>query len=165
MERSIVNTEPIYEVTPQVIETLKDRAHSLPDKSFRVCLHHSIDHPVQEMVIAMSKDTYWRAHRHPSGQSESYAVIEGAMRVFFFDDQGTIIRTVDMGTPNSAKTFLYRLSAPIWHMPICLSDESVYHEVREGPYDKLRDVEYAPWSPVENDTQACAKFLARLKAG
>jgi cupin fold WbuC family metalloprotein len=101
-----------------------------------------------------NRDTYIRPHRHPQGKDESYYVVEGEMVVFIFDDSGQVVRHFDMGEFASGKTVLYRLSSNLWHLPVPLTEWVVYHEVFTGPFQKERDVEYAPWSPPETDVPA-----------
>jgi len=162
MTKSIVNDEAICVVTPETVRMLKERAEASPYRGFRLCLHHSVEHPVQEMLIVMHHDTYWQPHRHPGDLCESYAVVEGSLRVFFFDDGGTVTRAIDLAPPGSGQPFLYRLSSALWHMPISTSPVSVYHEVRQGPYDRDRDVEFAPWAPAGDDEAGIAAYMDTL---
>ena len=164
MTKSIVNDEAICVVSPETVAMLKERARTSPYRGFRLCLHHSVEHPVQEMLIVMYDDTYWRPHRHPGDLCESYAVVEGALRVFFFDDDGTVNRIVDLAPPGGDKPFLYRLSTGLWHMPVSAAPVSVYHEVRQGPYERDRDVEFAPWAPADDDAGAIAQYFEKLQA-
>ena len=53
----------------------------------RICTHTSDKSPVQEMVIAFTRETYVHPHRHIE-KSESFHVIEGELAVVFFDDSG-----------------------------------------------------------------------------
>ena len=155
--------DDILEVDPATVERLKALAADSPRGRSRLCMHHSTDDPLQEMVIACHRGSYIRPHRHPEGKSESYHVIEGKMTVYFFDDEGRVVRRLRMGAAGTGTTFLYRLSAGRWHLPVAVSPTIVYHETFRGPFQKERDVEYAPWSPAEDDRDAVDVFMRGLE--
>ena len=60
-----------------IVEYLKEQASKAPRKRFRLCLHHSTNARVNEMIIAFSRETYNRPHRHPIDKTESYHIISG----------------------------------------------------------------------------------------
>lgn len=161
MQEATFNQSDIVEVTPATVEDLKRQAKAAPRGRYRLCLHRSTQDQVQEMVIVAPRGTYFRPHRHPAGKTESYHVVDGSMSVFFFDDSGRVIRRIDMGSLASGKTYLYRLSNRIWHIPVPTSEYVVYHEVYCGPFGP-GDVEFAPFSPPEEAKAEVDKFLAGL---
>ena len=156
------NTEDIIEVNRATVARLVQLAAQAPRKRYRLCLHRSPDLVVNEMVIVGTRGTYIRPHRHPAGKDESYYVMEGEMVVFIFDNSGKVVRHVEMGEYKSGRTVLYRLSASIWHLPVPLTEWVVYHEVFTGPFEKDRDVEYAPWSPPETEVAAVSSYMDGL---
>ena len=157
---SIYSNEDILEVTPAIVDDLKRRALASPRKRFRLCMHHTNEHPTQEMLIVFHKDTFMPPHRHPQGKSESYHVVEGSMTVYVFDDDGNVVRSIEMGEAGGQKAFLYRLSSNAWHMPVITSEWLVYHETYSGPFEKDYDVEFPPWAPQEDDKEQVKDFLA-----
>lgn len=163
--QAIYNTEDIFAVTHDLVFDLKQKALTSPRKRFRFCMHKSTTDKTHEMVIVFHRDTFMPPHRHPKGKSESYHIIEGHMRVYFFNDTGAVIRTIDLQPAGKKGAFLYRLSANIWHMPVPLSEWLIYHETYTGPFTKMDDVEFPPWAPQENDAVGVKKFLANLNAG
>ncbi len=161
-KESEFNDKDIIEVNRETVEYLIQRAAESPRKRYRLCLHHSPDFIVNEMVIVGNHDTYVHPHRHPKGKDESYAIIQGDMVVFIFDNNGNVIRHVKMGEYGSGKTVLYRLSSDLWHLPVPLTEWVVYHEIFTGPFRKELDVEYAPWAPPETDHAAVAEYMKML---
>ena len=117
MQEATFNQSDIVEVTSATVEELKAKAKAAPRGRYRLCLHRSTADQVQEMVIVAPRGTYFRPHRHPAGKTESYHVVEGSMTVFFFNDAGDVIRRIDMAAHGAGKTYLYRLSNRIWHIP------------------------------------------------
>lgn len=148
-------------VTPELVAELKRLALASPRRRARVCLHHSAAHPTQEMVIVFHRDSYMPPHRHPQGKSESYHLLEGSLRVFIFDDTGLVLGTLPL---TAGGAVLYRLAAPLWHMPVPTSEWVVYHEVYTGPFVKTTDVEFPPWAPPESRPDEAVAYVARLAA-
>ena len=163
MSEAIFAAEDILEVGPSMLAQLKQRAGESARGRFRLCLHHDTDHCSQEMAIVQCQGTYVRPHRHLPHKSKSYHVIEGAMTVFLFDDAGRVTRRIKMGPQGSGRTFLCRLVGRDWYLPVAETDMVIYHEVFPGPFDKDADVEYAPWSPEQDDLSAAADFLREIR--
>lgn len=162
MAEPIFCNQIILEINQKTIEDIKHRALLSPRKRYRLCMHSSTEHQTQEMLIVFHNDTFMPPHRHPKTKSESYHIVDGAMTVCFFNDDGNLIRTVEMEKSGGKKTFLYRLSNNEWHMPVATSEWLVYHETYSGPFRKDIDVEFPKWAPLENDKEQVKHFLARL---
>lgn len=114
------------------------------------------------MLIALSKGTYVRPHRH-ARKTESFHVVEGLGRVVIFDDKGDIRNVVEMGPPGSGRPFYYRLQKPYYHTVLVTSDAFVIHETTDGPF-KASETEFAPWAPEEEDPLGRRAFLKQLRA-
>lgn len=157
------SSDEVVSVGPAIVASVKSRARSAPRGRFRLCLHHSTDDRVQEMLIACPRGTYFRPHRHPEGRSESIHVVEGEMSVLLLDDDGCVQQRVALSAPGTSDrdgAFLYRLSARRWHIPVFHSEFVVYHEVYAGPLDVA--AEPHPLSPDGADPDQSASYLARL---
>lgn len=132
----------VFVLDQAAIESLKAAAQSSPLRRARFCLHSSNESSVQEMVIALLKDSVVEPHKHPSGKPESYHLIEGAMDVHIFDPRGHKVQLIPLRL-NGAR--MYRIRGNVWHQPLAVSDYAVYHEVYTGPFNKLTDVFYKDW--------------------
>ncbi len=84
------------------------------------------------------------------------------MTVFLFNDEGDVIRKIELNEASAGGAFMYRSSRGIWHMPVTNSEWLVYHEAYTGPFIKERDVEFPVWAPPEEKTAAVKKYLLRL---
>lgn len=125
------------------IEDLKREALLSELKRSRVLLHNSQSDQVQQMLIVLHKDTIIDMHRHPVDKSESYHVIEGVLRVFYWDSHESRFWTNDYScTSDGENDFYGRHSDGIWHMPIPLTEWCVYLETYDGPFVKEHDVEF-----------------------
>ena len=142
------------------IDKLKSAAETAPYRRARLCLHHDHTDLVHEMFIVFCKDSIVPIHKHLN-KSESFHVIEGELDVVIFDDEGNLVRRVEMGPPGSGKSFLYRMSVDAWHSVIPRSDYVAIHETTTGPFE-ADDCAYAPW--VEYEDEALRTFLTKSGA-
>jgi cupin fold WbuC family metalloprotein len=150
------NHDEIVEVGRDWLEELKHRAYVADQKRARLCLHHSPDDVLHEMIIVFHVDTVIRPHRHLR-KTESFHVIFGELDVVLFDEEGNVTRIVEMGDAASGKTQVYRLSGPAWHSVIIRSEYAGIHEVTNGPF-RAEENDFAPWAPEE--PEALRAFLA-----
>lgn len=146
MENTIFNADDIYVLDNERLAELKRIALAHPLRRSRVCLHHSRDSGVQEMVIVAHRDSLIEAHRHPANKPESYHILEGSMLVRIFDNDGGVLREIALNDHANPK--MYRIAGGIWHQPIPLTEWVVYHEVFTGPFLKETDVIYSNWSQL-----------------
>ena len=150
------------------IGQLKSAALKSPRNRYRFCLHSEHAHLTQEMVICLKGFNYFQPHLHPGNRSESYHMIEGWMDVYLFDGIGRHIDTVKLGAPSvagdreEARDFMYRLSAPIYHLMIPRSDWTIYHEVLTGPWNEETVVEYAPFAPSESELGEVERYVNQV---
>jgi cupin fold WbuC family metalloprotein len=141
------NTKDIAEVGREWYEKLKRHALDAPNRQARLCLHHSPDDALQEMIIVLHRDAVIRPHRHRR-KVETYHLIFGDIIVLLFDDLGQPMRLVRMGDAATDKTHVYRLAAPIWHSVVVRSEFAAIHEITNGPY-RAEEREFAPWAPAD----------------
>lgn len=161
MSTTFFENQEIIEIDQPQLEELKRAAAGSPLKRARLCLHHSHDDKVQEMVIAFCRGSYNRPHRHQN-KTESFHVIEGELLVVFFDDLGHVTRQLKLAAHGKAAgSFLYRLSSELWHTVIPLSDFVVIHETTTGPFIQ-GESEIAAWSPAETDVVGIKEFFRGL---
>ncbi len=132
----------------EMLLKLKRLAKAHPMQRARLCLHREASDRTHEMLIVASRASYIRAHRHPLDKSESYHIVEGSMLLQLFGADGKPGDAIMLsrGRPGP---FLCRMAGGLWHQPVVYSKWLIYHETYSGPFDKARDVEYAPWSPEE----------------
>lgn len=137
-----VSEHGVFVLDAIVIEELKRLAAASSLGRSRICLHSGLDAPVQEMIIALRRESVIEPHKHPRNKPESYHLIEGAMDVSIFDTAGKIVQVIHLrdGGPR-----MYRITGDVWHQPTAVSEFAVYHEVYTGPFEKDTDVRYKDW--------------------
>jgi len=138
------------------LSLLKEVALKDPLRRSRLCLHDNHDDRVQEMLIAVCRDSYIPPHRQKNKQ-KSYKVIRGEFAVVFFDDKGEIVQKIEMGEEKRGKIFLYRFSSNRWHTVMPLSEIIFYVETISGPFIQ-GGTEFADWSPKRNAGEQNKQF-------
>ena len=93
--------------------------------------HQALDEKCHRFLNAVEPGTEVPIHRHPT-KDETFVLLRGRVRVNTFNDDGTIIDSVEL-CPLEGK---YGVNIPkgIWHNLECIESESVFFECKEGPY-------------------------------
>lgn len=133
-----------------------------PRRRSRICTHKSVQEKLHEMFVIYSDATFVRPNKH-IGKDESVYVIRGACDFLFFDDDGKVIQTVEMGDEKSGKAYYCRVPQGVWHTLIIRSPEIVLFEGTPGPFNPAETV-YADWGPQESDTEGVAKYREFMDA-
>jgi len=123
----------IIQINKLNLEKLRTAAKDAPLRRARFCLHQGSEDIVQEMLIAFCKNSIVPVHRHKN-KTESFHIIEGFIRVLFYNDNYEMINQFKMGPIESGLPFIYRLSNSMWHTIEILSDFAILHETTSGPF-------------------------------
>ncbi|MEN6507347.1 MAG: WbuC family cupin fold metalloprotein [Smithella sp.] len=151
-------------VTSQMMDELIVKAGESQRLRTNYNIHESLSDPVQRLFIAAGVSSYFRPHRHP-GKSEFALVIRGLFDVILFDDEGIVTKRVSIG-PDTDVLGL-EIPADQCHTWIPMAEQSVFFEVKQGPYNPSISLVFAPWSPEEGTMQVKAfqKKLLAARAG
>jgi len=127
-------------------------------------MHESPADPIQRLLIAAKRDSYFRPHRHP--QTWEFAVVlRGQFDVVLLDDSGLVTERMAVGP--AADTIGFELPANAWHVWLPAADDSVFLEIKQGPYDASQAADFAAWSPAEGAPQVdrFVEILRQAKVG
>lgn len=144
------NTDEVARVDEETIRDLK-RAAAETAGTVRLCLHRNADDAVQEMIIVHRKGAYVRPHKHEA-ETESFRIVEGAMVIVLFDNDGNETGRFEMGERSSGKCFVCRLEKGRWHTMVPLTDVVVFIETTAGPFRGAEHNTFADWAPPPNDS-------------
>ncbi len=153
--------DPIVQVDQAQMAALKTQAARNPRHRARLCSHKDNADRLHEMLIVLTGAVYIRPHKHLN-KAESFHVVEGSAIVIFFDESGAIQEVIHVGDAASGRPFYFRNDDPRYHTQIITSDFLAFHETTNGPFNRA-DTIFAPWSPEETDTAACAAFVEKLR--
>lgn len=99
-------------------------------------LHKSLDAGAQKMLNALQPGSVFPIHRHHH-TAETYIVLRGAIRVYFYNDNGSVISTHLLDPCEGS----YGLEIPVgmFHTLEVLDKNTVIFEAKEGPYTPLSE--------------------------
>jgi len=143
--------DPITTVTRHTIDELKQKALTNSRERIRLCTHTDVNDRVHEMLIVHTKNNYVRPHKH-LGKSESFHIIEGALTIVVFDEDGSITGVINLSDYTSGSEFFWRISNSFYHTVIPISDIVVFHETTAGPF-RREDTIYPSWAPTDEDAE------------
>lgn len=123
--------------------------------------HESHNDPCQRLIVAINTDSYIQPHRHLTHpKDELFVIIQGKVAVILFMESGEV-ESVHVLAANS-QSLGCEIPAGAWHTVIAL-EESVFLEVKAGPYMPLPEEDRAFWAPTEGCDDACG-YLEQLRA-
>lgn len=147
-EEVLYTRDPITTVNEVDIDSLKARASVNRRRRVRLCAHPDVQDALHEMLIVHYKGNYVPPHKH-LGKCESFHMIEGALRVVLFDDEGNIRDVIRLDASISEDSFLYyRLFNDVYHTILLTSEVVVFHETTNGPFSE-GEVIFPEWAPVD----------------
>jgi len=146
-------------ITTDLIHDLIEQAGASQRRRMNHNVHPRLSDPVQRLFVAARPDSYFRPHRHPT-KWELVLVISGAFELLAFDDDGRLTARQILGPGTGA--IAVELPANTWHTWLALSDDAVFFETKEGPFDPQTTSEFASWSPAEGSPEV-PEFFQRLK--
>ena len=144
-------------INSDTIRELKIVSKQNNGANVRVCLHENPESNHHDMVILECPGKYYRPHRHEY-KGDSFHVMEGAMGLFTFDDNGLVIDAVTLGVGD-----IYRVEVGMYHAVLPLSNPTIYHENKPGPFLGDEDSLFPDWAPSGENQAEIDKYLFFLK--
>lgn len=132
------------------LDDLATKASASPRRRAHLTVHASAEDPVQRYFVAVRRGSYFRPHRHLT-RSELALAVRGRLDVLTFDSEGRV--TGRYGIGEGAEHFAYEAVDGTWHTLVALTDDCVFFEVKQGPYDPATSVEFATWAPAEGEAE------------
>ena len=132
------------------------------ESSPRLRSHHNF-HPdltdsVNRLCIFLKKGTYIRPHRHAKIHKWELIIgLKGQIGVVIYNDDGEIVDKFKMAPDSDMLGF--EIQPNTWHALYALSDESMFFEVKPGPFIPTPEIDFANWAPKEGDS-GVGDFLA-----
>lgn len=127
-------------------------------RNLRICLHHSPVDSLQSALLMEWTHSPTLPHWHPDPKSETFLPVSGSLGVVIFTDSGQISRTFLLGPGDTL-----RIPDHSIHIALSLSDPTIYHELKVGPYrgpDDRRTPTFVTQALAETSEQS---YLAALR--
>jgi len=145
-------------ITASLLNELAAKAGSSPRHRANFNLHQSSNDSIQRFFIAAKMASYFRPHRHRS-TFELAILLQGNFDLLLFDENAVVTDRISLGADSANRGF--ELPPDVWHAWIPLVEDSIFMEVKAGPYDP-KSVDFADWSPPEGDARV-ADFLSNMR--
>ncbi|MGE5517561.1 MAG: WbuC family cupin fold metalloprotein [Bacteroidota bacterium] len=149
-------------VSASQLSTMAADAATAPRRRTHATLHDDLADPVQRVVIALQPGTYVRPHRHADDVWELFAVLDGALAVLIFAEDGTVLRRVELRAHGDR---MVQVAPGAWHTIVALAPDTTAFEIKPGPYRANTDKNFAAWSPAEGEPGAAAMVRWYEEAG
>jgi cupin fold WbuC family metalloprotein len=146
-------------INSSVFKDLVSKATASERRRSNYNLHETSQDLIQRYLVGSKLDSYFRPHRHRA-RIELALILRGCFDVLLFSDQAVVTQRISFG-PDCGNTG-FELPPDIWHTWLPMIDDSIFFEVKQGPYDPAVSIDFAPWSPPEGDPGVSA-FLANLR--
>ena len=123
-------------------------------------IHSEYSDPCQRIIIAMQPRSYVVPHRHTSpSKAEMLIVLRGCIGLVFFDHNGRIESSKLLGPDCDLQ--LCDVPPGVWHTAIALKANSVFLEVKPGPFNSIEAIDIASWAPAYG-ASGIAEYLDTL---
>lgn len=128
------------------VAALRHAAITSPRRRAHATLHDDLADPIQRVVIGLETATYVRPHRHGPLVWELFTLLDGALAVLTFDDDGRVTGRVEL-RPGGPR--LVQVPPGCWHGVVALAPATLALEVKPGPYRPTAEGDFAAWAPPE----------------
>jgi cupin fold WbuC family metalloprotein len=125
-------------------------AENSPRRRTHHTIHEANDDPIQRLFVALAPGTYFQPHRH-TNKKELVIILQGKLGMLVFDDNGQVLDRYEL-TPG----IMPALEHPIgnWHACVALEAQTVFIEVKQGPFAPTDPEDFAQWAPAEGSPAA-----------
>jgi len=135
-------------VTTELLDELSSQAAASPRKRAHRNLHESLEAPIHRLLVAATPETYIRPHRHLTGNKFEFTIIlRGGGTVIVYDDDGSEKSRIHLVAGGDAVAV--EIAPHEWHTFVPDTPNTVFCEVKPGPYLKPPPSDLAPWSRPE----------------
>ncbi|HOC60811.1 MAG: WbuC family cupin fold metalloprotein [Syntrophaceae bacterium] len=146
-------------ITAKMLDELTIQAGKSRRLRMNYNIHEDLSDPVQRLFIAAEINSYFRPHHHLQ-KSEFAIVLRGLLDVLILEQEGTLRERISLG-PETGNIAL-EIPANTCHTWIPLAAQSVFFEVKQGPYDPEASLVFASWAPEEGSVDV-ETFQERLR--
>jgi cupin fold WbuC family metalloprotein len=135
------------------IEEAIELSRRSPRKRIIYPIHKSDDDRLHRMFNIIQPGSYIRPHRHKkAGKSEAVVVLQGGIRFITFEESGEIKSSKNLYA--GSDYFGVDSEPEVIHTFFALEEDTVIFEVKNGPYIKELDKDFATWAPEELTPEA-----------
>ncbi len=132
------------------INKLIATAEVSPRRRAHHTIHETNEDPIQRLFVALASGTYFRPHRH-TDKKELVIILQGKLGMLVFDNNGKVLERYEL-TPGNMPVLEHPQGN--WHACVALEPETVFVEVKQGPFAPTAEEDFAQWAPAEGTATA-----------
>jgi cupin fold WbuC family metalloprotein len=152
---------PLRRLDQALFDAVADEARRTPRLRRNFNLHQEPDR-VQRFLNVLQPGTYVRPHRHlrptPGEGFECFVVLQGALGLLVLDGDGEVLEQVRLDAVGPVRGV--ELQEGHYHTLVALSPDTVMFEIKQGPYEPMRDKDFSARFPAEGTPEAVAQEAA-----
>lgn len=120
-------------ITTELFEKISLEASASP-RQRKNYNFHTLEEPVQRFLNVLQPSTYVTPHKHAGLDAfEFYCVLQGSVGLIIFDAQGDISDSYVVSANGPTRGI--EMPGEVFHTLVCLEENTVILEIKEGPYD------------------------------
>jgi len=149
----------MIKITTGLIDEIAEKSRAAARRRQNYCFHKEDADTLQRMINVIQPDSYTRPHRH-IGKREAFLILSGRLAAVEFNANGEVIDAAVLDESGENKGV--EVLSGTWHTFVSLEEDSCVYELKDGPYVKETDKEFANWAPEENSPEG-QQYLKALK--
>lgn len=122
--------EPFSCLNSAMVDWLIEECQRSEKKRARICFHESDEARVHEMIVAVSKESFIRPHKHIA-KTESFLMLRGEMELISFNENAQVGNIINL---TSSGFFYVKVNCDDYHSVKVKSECAVFMETTSGPF-------------------------------
>jgi cupin fold WbuC family metalloprotein len=153
------NNHRVLKIDTNLLDTIIQQARNLKRKRLSIS-YSDPSESLQILLSSINPGSYIQPHMHAiPNKIEMFMIIQGKICVVIFDDCGEIISHHIL---SSDDTKVIEIFPYTWHTVFAILPETIFYEIKSGPFDPDIDKKFAIWAPREDETNEGDKYLENL---
>jgi len=128
-------------------------------------IHPKLSDPVQRLFNAMQPLSYVQPHRHIGSDAwEVFVLVQGEGVALTFDEDGVVTHRAHLCVDGAR---MVEIPTSTYHTVLALAEDTLFFEIKRGPYDPNKAKDFASWAPMENEagSQKYALWMQKAAVG
>lgn len=123
-------------INKTLLDSVSKQAKESPRLRMNYNLHEKLTDSTHRFFNAMEPGTVVPIHRHQNC-AETFILVRGSMRVVLYDDDRKVIEDIILSA--GGDNYGIHIPTGVWHWVDILESGTVTFEVKEGPYEPLKE--------------------------
>lgn len=123
-------------INKNLLDSVSKQAKESPRLRMNYNLHEKLTDSTHRFFNAMEPGTVVPIHRHQNC-AETFILVRGSMRVVLYDDDRNVIEDTILSA--GGDNYGIHIPTGVWHWVDILESGTVTFEVKEGPYEPLKE--------------------------